>query len=100
MSILEKCPSRESQLNVIQRYIVNNIVVYEQIVNDAQPSWLSFIDNKGKLSNCFSINQLVGQNIILKKRTETSVKLEFFAIVLIWKSNSFATSDLSQIDSE
>ena len=48
-------------------------VVYEQIVNEAQPSWLSFIDSEGKLSNCFSINQLVGLNIILKKRTETLV---------------------------
>ena len=26
--------------------------------------------------NCFSINQLVGQNIILMKRTETSAKIE------------------------
>ena len=32
------------------------------------------IDNEGKLSNCFSINQLVGQNTILKKRTETLPK--------------------------
>ena len=30
-------------------------------VNEAQPNWLSLIDNKGKLSNCFSINQLAGQ---------------------------------------
>ena len=33
-------------------------VLYEQIVNDAQLSWLSLIDNEGKLSNCFSIDQL------------------------------------------
>jgi hypothetical protein len=42
-------------------------VVYEQIVNEAQPSWLSLIDNEGKLSNCFSINLLVRQNVIWKK---------------------------------
>ena len=45
-------------------------------------SWLSLIDNEGKLSNCFSINQLVVQNIILKKLTETSAKPTFSAIVL------------------
>ena len=27
------------------------------------------LDNEGELSNYFSINQLVGQNIILNKRT-------------------------------
>ena len=50
---------------------------------------LDHIDNEGKLSNCFSINQLVCQNIILKKRTETSVKREFSAIILNLKINSF-----------
>ena len=36
-------------------------VVYEQIVNEAQPSWLSLTDNEGKLSNSVSsIKQLVG----------------------------------------
>ena len=53
------------------------------------------MDYEGELSNCFSINQLVGQNIILKKRTETSVKREFSAI----ESSPFATSGLSPIDS-
>ena len=43
-------------------------------------------------SNCFSINQLVGQNIILKKRIENSVKREFSAIVLNLKNNSFRVS--------
>ena len=58
------------------------ILVCEQIGNEAQPSWLSLIENKGKLSNFFSINQLVGQNIILKKQPETSAKHQFSAIVL------------------
>ena len=44
---------------------------------------LSLTDNEGKLSNCFSIlNQLVGQGIILKIRTETSAKREFYAMHL------------------
>ena len=34
-------------------------VFYEQIVNEAQPSWLSLEENEGDLSNCFSINLLV-----------------------------------------
>ena len=59
-------------------------VVHAQIVNEAQPLmsrvWLSLIDNEGELSNFFSINQLAGQNIILKKWIETSVKCESFAI--------------------
>ena len=55
-------------------------VVYEQIINEAQLSWLSLIDNEGKLSNCFSINQLVGQNVILKNRTETSGKSHWHEI--------------------
>ena len=38
-------------------------------------------DNELELSNCFSINQLVEQNIISKNRTETSVKDKFSAIV-------------------
>ena len=58
-------------------------------VNEAQPSWLSLINNDSKLSNCFSINQLVGQNSILKKRNETSAKREFSAIVLNLKIDSF-----------
>ena len=33
-----------------------------------------------KWSNCFSINQQVGQNIILKKRTETSEKPTSFCL--------------------
>ena len=37
--------------------------VYEQIVNEMQPRCLSLIDNEPEVSNCFSINQLVGQNI-------------------------------------
>ena len=43
---------------------------------------LSLTDNEGSLSNCFSINRLVGQNIILKKQSKTSAKYEFSAIVL------------------
>ena len=31
-------------------------VFYEQIVNEAQPSWLSLLENEGEKSNCFSIN--------------------------------------------
>ena len=58
------------------------------------------MDNEGELSNCFSTNQLVGQNIILKKRTESSSKLEFPAIVLNLKFDSFITSGLSLIDGE
>ena len=49
-------------------------VVYEQIGNEAQPSLLSLMDTEGELSNCFSINQLVEQNIILKKQIEISPK--------------------------
>ena len=64
------------------------------LVNEAEPCWLLLIDNEGKLSNCFSINQLVRLNI-LKKRTKT-----FSAIVLNLKKISFATDDLSPIDSE
>ena len=30
-------------------------VFYEQIVNEAQPSWLSRVENEGQQSNCFSI---------------------------------------------
>ena len=40
-----------------------------------------YINNEGELSNCFSINQLVGQNIILNNRTETSVNRKFSAII-------------------
>ena len=65
-------------------------VVYEQIVNEAQPSLLSLIDNEAKLSNGFSINQLVGQNVIsYKKQTETSTNREFSAIVLNVEMDSF-----------
>ena len=47
------------------------------------------------------INKLVRQNIILKKRTETSAKHEFSDIVLNLKiDSSFATSGLLPIDSE
>ena len=46
--------------------------------------WL--IDNEGKLSNCFSINQLVGQNIISKNQAETSVKRKFLTIILNFES--------------
>ena len=57
------------------------------------PSWLSLIDNKGELSNCFSINQLIRHNIILKKSIETTAKCEFFSIRFwIWKSTPFATT--------
>ena len=54
---------------------------------------ISQLGNEGKLSNCFSMNQLVGQNIILKKRTETSAKRKFQAIVLNLHENRhlFAT---------
>ena len=31
-------------------------VFYEQIVNKAQPSWLSLMENAGEDSNFFSIN--------------------------------------------
>ena len=47
------------------------------------------MDDEGELSNCFSINQLVGQNIISKNQTETSAKLEFSAILLNLKVDSF-----------
>ena len=30
-------------------------VFYEQILNEAQPNWLSLVENEGELSNCFSI---------------------------------------------
>ena len=43
----------------------------------------------GELSNCFSINQLVGQNIISKNQTETSVKREFSAIIFNLNVDSF-----------
>ena len=46
-------------------------------------------DNKGQLSNCFSINKLVEQNTILKKRPETPTKCVFSAIVLNLKIDSF-----------
>ena len=46
------------------------------------------------MSNCFSINQLVRQNIILLKQTGTSAKCDFSAIVLNMKIDSFATSCL------
>ena len=42
------------------------LVVYEQIVNKPQPSWLSLIDNEGKLSNCFNINQLKENCLLVK----------------------------------
>ena len=62
----------------------------------------ALVDNEGELSNCFSINQLVLHNIILKKRTETSAKHEFSAIVLNLKIDSFCwlSNCLSLIDSE
>ena len=31
-------------------------VFYEQIVNEAQPSRLSLVENEGECSNCFSMN--------------------------------------------
>ena len=55
-------------------------VLYEQIVNDAQLSWLSLIDNEGKLSNCFSIDQLDGQ-----KQNASLLPLFW-----IWKSIPFS----------
>ena len=48
----------------------------------------SLIANEGKLSNCFSINPLIGQ-ITLKKQTETLAKREFSAIVFNLKIDSF-----------
>ena len=42
------------------------------------PSCQKQIVNESKLSNCFTIDQLVGQNIILKKRIETSAKCDEF----------------------
>ena len=57
--------------------------------NEAQLSWLSLIDNEVELSNCFSINQLVGQNTISRKQIETLVKREFFEIILNLKIDSF-----------
>ena len=45
---------------------------------------MSFIDNEGELSNCFSINQLVGQNIISKNQPK-----KFSTIVLNLKVDSF-----------
>ena len=50
-----------------------------------------------ELSNCFSINQLVGRKIILKKRNETSGKCESCAIVLNLKVDFFLSSDLPSI---
>ena len=47
------------------------------------------MDDEGELSNCFSINQLVGQNIISKNQTETSANFEFSAILLNLKVDSF-----------
>ena len=64
------------------------------------------VGDKGKLSNCFStgiciLNELVGQNAILKKPTETCAKCEFSAIVLNLKIYFFHYySGLSQIDSK
>ena len=43
-----------------------------------QPSWVSLIDNVGKLSNCFSINQLVGVNITLKNKLKPLQNVRFF----------------------
>ena len=74
-----------AELSMSRQSTSRSWVVYEQTVHEPQPSWLSFMDNKGELFNCFSINQQVGQNIILKK-TETSAKREF-------------SSGLSRIDS-
>ena len=34
----------------------------EQIVNEMELYWLYLIEQQGELSNCFSIDQLVGQN--------------------------------------
>ena len=51
-------------------------VVYEQ--NNSQRGeamqfdYQSFFRKEGQLSNCFSKNQLVRQNIILNKQTETT----------------------------
>ena len=59
------------------------------MINEAQLSWLSLIDNEVELSNCFSINQLVGQNTISRKQIETLVKREFFEIILNLKIDSF-----------
>ena len=50
----------------------------KQIVDEAQTNRLSLIVTESKLSNCFTIDQLVGQNIILKKRIETSAKCDEF----------------------
>ena len=58
------------------------------------------IDNEGELSNCFSINQLVGQNIILKKQTETLSKYDFSAMFNFQFDSSRYYSDLSPIGSE
>ena len=52
------------------------------------------MDNEGKLSDCFSINKLVGQKY-LKKRTETSAKRREFSAI---ESIHFATSCLSPMD--
>ena len=54
----------------------------------------------GILSNCFSINRLVGQNIILKKRTETSEKRQFSQLFSMNKSIPCVTSGLLPMDSE
>ena len=38
----------------LQLYRQRAQVVYEQIVDEACPSWISLIDNEGSLSNCFT----------------------------------------------
>ena len=43
---------------------------YEQIVNEAEPSRLSLVENEGEWSNCFSINVLV---VSLHKRKKCQV---------------------------
>ena len=46
------------------------------------------------MSNCFSINQLVGQNISLKKQTKTLAKHKFFAIPFVTTSGLATVSPI------
>ena len=51
--------------------------------------YIDLIDNEGELVNCFSINQVVEQNIFSKNQIETFGKTYVSAIILKLKVDSF-----------
>ena len=65
-------------------------VFYEWIVNKAQPSWLSLIENEGELSNCLSRNSkgLQSKTYNIIENSGRTNQIRGFAIDHSWVSTN------------